>query len=235
MKIGGFLKQSLIDYPGKICSVVFTIGCNFRCPYCHNSDLVLPGRATQIPEKEVLDYLQKNRKYIDAVTITGGEPTIQPDLEEFVRKLKKLGFLVKLDTNGTNPETVGKLIASGLVDYVAMDVKAPLDLEKQNKSTGGKLTEQTLQKIKETISLLKKAKIKREFRTTVVPTIHTLDDIARICNQFQGEQTYTLQQFTPRKTLDPSFMNIKPYKQKDLQKMKEVCEKYIPDVVIKAP
>ena len=235
MRIGGFLKQSLIDYPGKICSVVFTIGCNFRCPYCHNSDLVLPGRAIQIPEKEVLDYLQKNRRFIDAVTITGGETTVQPDLEEFTRKLKKFGFLVKLDTNGTSPETVEKLITSGLVDYVAMDVKAPLDVEKQNKSTGGRVNEEILEKMKKTINLLKKAKIKHEFRTTVVPTIHTPDDIALICKQLQGEQTYTLQQFRPRKTLDPSFMNIKPYKQEDLQKMKEACEKYIPNVVIKAP
>ncbi|OQX50761.1 MAG: anaerobic ribonucleoside-triphosphate reductase activating protein [Candidatus Cloacimonas sp. 4484_209] len=132
MKIGGFQKVSLIDYPGKICAIVFTRGCNFRCPYCHNPELVLPENYSPlIPEEEIFSFLEKRRGKLDAVEITGGEPTLQEDLTEFIRKIKEMGFLVKLDTNGSFPSVLEKVIYSGLVDYIAMDVKAPLEKYRQ--------------------------------------------------------------------------------------------------------
>ncbi|HEC86320.1 MAG TPA: anaerobic ribonucleoside-triphosphate reductase activating protein, partial [Thermoplasmatales archaeon] len=128
MIIGGFQRFSLIDYPGKICAIIFTQGCNFRCPYCHNPELVNPKLFQEpIDENDIFRFLEMRKGKLDAVEITGGEPTLQPDLIEFMRKIKAMGFLIKLDTNGTNPEVVEKIIKNKLVDYIAMDVKAPLE------------------------------------------------------------------------------------------------------------
>lgn len=170
IQIGGFLKQSLIDYPGHITSVVFTAGCNFRCGYCHNPELVLPERICQstfIGANEVLQYAQLNKNLLDAITITGGEPTLQVGLPWFAFKIKKLGLKVKLDTNGTNPAMVERLIEEKLVDYIAMDIKAPITPEAYRNVVGSILTPLMLEKVKRTIAIILSSGIDHEFRTTL--------------------------------------------------------------------
>lgn len=176
MEIGGLVKQSLIDYPGKIASVIFTLGCNFRCGYCHNPGLVLPELLDKKPGlsvDDVLSFLAERRDWLDAVVVTGGEPTIYADLPEFLGQIKNLGYLVKLDTNGTNPVMVKKLIDGAFVDYIAMDVKAPLEGEFYAEITGIKEFRRMGELLAESVELLKNAiGIEVEFRTTMVPGIH---------------------------------------------------------------
>ena len=182
IEIGGFQKQSFIDYPKKISSIIFTIGCNFRCPYCHNSNLLYAEKIKNISELKILSYLQNNKKYIDGVVITGGEPTLHGDLPEFIAKVKSFGYSVKLDTNGTNPEMLRKLIKEGLLDFIAMDIKAPLEFQKYNKATGGMLTEKLFENVKKSIHIIINSGVDYEFRTTLVPTILAKKDVVKICS-----------------------------------------------------
>lgn len=228
MKLGGFQKQSLIDYPGKITATVFTIGCNFRCPYCHNKGLVLGG-AEEMSEEDVFAYLEENKKLLDAVTITGGEPTLQKDLQEFIKKLKEKGFLVKLDTNGSNPRILKELLPD--LDYIAMDVKSSLAFEKYNSSAGTKGKE-LLEKVKESIDIIKHSGVDHEFRTTVVPGLHTPEDIESIC-KYLGEERFALQQFRPGKTLDEKYSEIKPFGKEELEDMKGRCKKCMKEVSLR--
>jgi pyruvate formate lyase activating enzyme len=217
MLIGGLQKTTLIDYPGKIACTVFLIGCNFRCPWCYSAELVLPEKIKKQPktsERDFFAFLKEKRGLLDGVVVCGGEPTIHKDLPDFIKKIRKLGFLVKLDTNGSNPEMLTKLIRQNLVDYVAMDVKAPLALkskfqnQKYRKATGVKVN---LKDIKKSIDIIKNSGVDYEFRTTVVPTIHSREDIVRITKDLAPARAYFLQNFRPEKTLDPKFKKIKPY------------------------
>jgi len=171
IRIGGFQKQSLIDFPGKITSVVFTSGCNFRCGYCHNPELVLPEffPARDISCETILAYLQKNQFLLDAVTITGGEPTMQVGLPLFIKEIKALGLQVKLDTNGTHPEMVKSLVGNQLIDYVAMDIKAPLSLCSYRKVVGNNFSENQLEKIKETACFLNEGNVPCELNFPFLP------------------------------------------------------------------
>lgn len=223
MKIGGFQKVSLIDYPGKICAIVFTRGCNFRCPYCHNPELVLPENYSPlIPEEEIFSFLEKRRGKLDAVEITGGEPTLQEDLTEFIRKIKEMGFLVKLDTNGSFPSVLEKVIYSGLVDYIAMDVKAPL--EKYRQVTHSEID---TDKIRQSIELIKNSGINYEFRTTVVKSLLSENDILKIGELVKGAELYVLQKFIASKTIDPDFKEEETYSDEELKKIKEKLGKYV--------
>jgi len=202
MKIGGFLKQSLIDYPGNIASVVFTSGCNFRCFYCHNPELVLPELVEQnnhISENEILDYVKTNSTLLDAVVISGGEPTIHKDLPAFLQKIKQLNLLIKLDTNGTNPDMINILLQRDLIDYIAMDIKAPLITKKYQEIIGDQFTFLQLERILESIYLIKQSKIKYEFRTTLVKPNHSIEDIRIMSEALSGN--YYLQEFNSDKTL----------------------------------
>jgi len=202
MKIGGFLKQSLIDYPGNIASVVFTSGCNFRCFYCHNPELVLPELVEQnnhISENEILDYVKTNSTLLDAVVISGGEPTIHKDLPAFLQKIKQLNLLIKLDTNGTNPDMINVLLQRDLIDYIAMDIKAPLITKKYQEIIGDQFTFLQLERILESIYLIKQSKIKYEFRTTLVKPNHSIEDIRIMSEALSGN--YYLQEFNSDKTL----------------------------------
>lgn len=206
MDIRGFQKVSLIDFPGVICATVFTGGCDFRCGYCHNRELVLnPGNLPKYDESEILQYLAKSTGKIDGVCITGGEPTLQKDLTSFVRQIKTLGLKVKLDTNGTNPEKLKELIALNLLDYVAMDIKAPL--HRYHLIAGVKCETSRIQK---SIEILVSSGIEHEFRTTLVPLL-TESDIFQIREMIPGDR-YVLQQFRVTSTLaDPALQNMVPW------------------------
>jgi pyruvate formate lyase activating enzyme len=188
IQIGGFQKVTLLDYPDQVACIVFTVGCNYRCPFCQNSELVLHNKGI-ISEEEVLDYLNKRKGILDGVVISGGEPTVQKDLKDFIIKIKKLGLLVKLDTNGTNPELLKDLIDNNLIDYVAMDIKN--DLDKYKEIT---INNPEINKIKKSIKLLQDSKIDHEFRTTIMKNYHTIADLQKICQLVAGDQYY-LQNF----------------------------------------
>ncbi|MBT5338639.1 anaerobic ribonucleoside-triphosphate reductase activating protein [Candidatus Falkowbacteria bacterium] len=214
MLIGGLQKTTLLDYPDKVAATVFTIGCNFRCSFCHNPDIV-KGIAKVIATDEILNFLKKRRKLLDAVCITGGEPTIQSGLISFLKKLKNLGYLVKLDTNGTNPELLQKLIDKKLVDYVAMDIKAPW--RKYAKVTCRKLD---LSAIKKSVIILKKGKVDYEFRSTILPALHSPEDIESMARQIKGADRYYLQQFqVSDKLVSDDFVIERPYTKKQLNEI----------------
>ncbi|HRW95012.1 MAG TPA: anaerobic ribonucleoside-triphosphate reductase activating protein [Bacteroidales bacterium] len=188
MKIGGFEKQSLIDWEGKIAAVIFTKGCNFRCSYCHNPDLVYPElirKTEDIPEKIIFQYLLSRKNWLDGVVITGGEPTIHKDLDVFIKRIKDIDYKVKLDTNGSSPEMLKHLIDSGLVDCVAMDIKTVLNVDKYNEICGVGIPG-LLKKVQDSIAVLNGSGIEIQYRTTIVPHFHTKDTIVELQKRFSG-------------------------------------------------
>jgi pyruvate formate lyase activating enzyme len=229
MKIGGLQRVSLIDYPGLICATIFLQGCNFKCSYCHNPELV-DTRLFQpcIKENEVLDFLNMRGGKLDAVTITGGEPTIQDDLAPFIKKIKKMKFAVKLDTNGSQPQVIKTLLDEKLLDFIAMDIKAPLE---KYKSVVKVPVNSDL--IKESIRLILKAKIQHEFRTTIVESQLDEKDILQIAELISGANSYVLQKFVPVKTLDKKLLKEKSYPDEKFQKIKKRLEHQIPSVTIR--
>ena len=224
MGIGGLEKSTLIDYPGRVAATIFLIGCNFRCPFCYSAELVLPEKIKEQPrisEKEVFDFLKERQGLLEGVVICGGEPTINKDLPDFIKKIKELGFLVKLDTNGSNPEMLKKLIDEKLIDYVAMDIKAPK--EKYELAAGTKVN---ISDIEKSIKTLKEGRVSYEFRTTVVPTIHTREDIVEIAKWIGPAKKFCLQSFRPEKTLNPELAEIKPYPDEFFESIKKEISPY---------
>jgi len=196
MRIGGFQKTSLLDYPGKISSIIFTIGCNLRCPFCYVPQLVLPEKIKEIkeiPEDYIFSYLDKNKKFIDAVVITGGEPTIHEDLPDFIQRIKNMGFLLGLETNGTNSQMLRYLIDKKLVDYIEMDVKTRVIFDRYKEIVGNVLTQEMFENIKSSIEILLNSGIDFEFRTTLVKEFHSREDILEICKSIRGVKKYYLQ------------------------------------------
>lgn len=236
MQIGGLQKTTLIDFPGKIACTVFLIGCPFRCPFCHNGELVLPElieKQPRISQKEFFNFLKGKKGLLEGVCITGGEPTANSDLPDFCQEIKKMGLLVKLDTNGYDPEMMKKLIDEKLIDYVAIDVKAPK--EKYGKLIGIEnevFVERIVKNIERSVEILKEGKIDFEFRTTVVPTLLEKSDILEIgkwlfsLSPGQKLPKYYLQNFRPEKTLDPSFEKIKPYPQEFLLEIQKAISPF---------
>lgn len=207
MKIGGLRRVSFIDYPGRIGAVVFTQGCNFRCPYCHNPELADPARyGPLLEELEVLSFLDRRRGKLDAVTVTGGEPSVQPDLDLFLEKIKKMGYLTKLDTNGSRPAVLENLIRRKLVDYVAMDIKGPLKRYEEIASV-----KVDLAAIRTSIKLLLESGIEHEFRTTVVRSQLATDDLRAITKMLGKAGLYVLQPFVPTKAIDETFLSETSY------------------------
>jgi pyruvate formate lyase activating enzyme len=188
LPIGGFQKQSLIDYPGNITAIVFTQGCNFRCGYCHNPELVLAEElknTKKLAPKHLLDWIGKNNTLLDAVCITGGEPTLHRSLPKFIHSIKDLGLKVKLDTNGSHPEMLKCLISDKLVDYIAMDIKAPLEIKKYKQIAGGTFNENMFSQIKSSVQLLNKGKVEHEFRTTLDSSL-SVNDLEKIAESISG-------------------------------------------------
>jgi pyruvate formate lyase activating enzyme len=228
MIIGGLQKLSLVDYPGKTSAVIFTIGCNFRCSYCHNPELVMPERYIQpMPIEDIYSFLHKRRGKLDAVTITGGEPTMHEDLPILIADIKSAGFLVKLDSNGTNPEMLIDLINKKMIDYIAMDIKAPID--KYSDITERPINADAIIK---SIKIIMESGLDYEFRTTVVKDQLVFDDFERIGTMIKGAKRYALQAFISTKTNNPSFINRVAYSDEDMIKIKNIMSKYVDLCVI---
>lgn len=217
-KIAGFNKLSLLDYPGKMACIIFTKGCNFKCNYCHNSSLVLDKKIPLISHEEIFDYLEKRKNVLEGVVISGGEPTIQKGLVEFITKIKEIGYKVKLDTNGSNPKILKELIEKSLVDYVAMDIKNVF--EKYNLTTDSTVN---INNIKKSIDILKENKIDFEFRTTIVREYHTLEDIKKLIEYTSGYKYY-LQNFEDNDTVIKS--GLTPFTKIELETIYNCKEVY---------
>ncbi len=223
MQIRGWVKTSLIDYPGRIATVLFTGGCNFRCPYCQNAELVLhPESLPEINPADVFQLLRRRRGLIDGVVITGGEPTLHEGLEDFLRKLKELGLATKLDTNGYRPEVLRQLLERELLDYVALDIKATP--AKYSLAAGVPID---LRRIEESVELLLSSGIEHEFRTTVVPGIVAPEDVEEMAKSIAGARKCVLQQFRPQGTLDPRFGEVAPYPAQTLLEMARTAGRWV--------
>lgn len=240
MVIGGIEKFSLIDYPGHLAVIVFTQGCNFRCQFCYNPMLVEPGHISssdgkdtgrsletgafsQVQEGDLFDFLKTRMGKIDAVVVTGGEPTLHRDLPEFIKKIKDMGFKVKLDSNGTNPQVLKNLIDQKLIDYIAMDIKAPF--EKYDLVAGIQINKIDLE---ESILLIKESGLPYEFRSTIVPKLHEIEDIAKMGNMISGAQKWFLQPFKSDVDLiNNNFKNIASFSEVEMEKMKEIGKEYV--------
>lgn len=224
MLIGGLQKTSLIDYPGKVAAVIFTAGCNFRCGFCYNRALVTQiNLKKMIPLPEILAYLVKRKPVLEAVVITGGEPTLHRDLPALIGQIKKLGYLVKLDTNGTNPAVLQKLIKAKRLDYIAMDIKAPFS--KYGSVVAAKVN---LNKIKKSIKIIKASGLAYEFRSTVLPRLHSASDLAQMAKMVKGASNYYLQKFRPAQTHnDPSFAAEKSFTDQEMKALAEICRQYV--------
>lgn len=225
VQIKGFIENSLIEWEGMICSVLFLSGCNFRCPYCHAPHLVNPAENMEtIPLEAVMGYLKKNRSWVDGVVISGGEPTIHSGLKELLRQLKALGLKIKLDTNGTNPALLEDFIKEGLLDCIAMDVKAPLE-EKNYREVAGAAC--NVQDLKRSIKIIIESGLEHEFRTTVCPSYLGENEVEDIARTLQGAKKYVLQSFRPIICLDPDMTKETPYPLETLRQLREIASKHV--------
>lgn len=228
MRIDGLQKMTLLDFPGKVACTVFTGGCNFRCPFCHNALLV-----TKLPEKpdysedEILSFLEKRTGLLDGVAITGGEPLLNPDIADFIRKIRSMGYAVKLDTNGSFPERLKAIVGEGLVDYVAMDIKNRK--EKYAETIG--LKNLDLSKIEESVEFLKTGAVDYEFRTTVVEQFHTVEDIRAAAEWISGAKRYFLQNFVDSGEL--ICEEVSGVDKETMLKMKSAAADFVPQTEIR--
>jgi len=233
MNFKGFQKSSFNEYPGKIVCIAFTGGCNFRCPFCHNSELIFhTEKMDDISEDEIISYMEQRKKLIDGISITGGEPTLHKALPDFIRKVKQKGFVVELETNGTNPVMVEELVKDKLVDYFAMDIKAPLTEEKYFDvigRVGNK--EELLKNIKRSIRIIRDSGVNYEFRTTFVPGLLKKEDILTIADQLKGSKKYVIQGFLPNSTLDPEYEKKKASSPELLDELKRELKNHFGEIV----
>lgn len=225
MKFAGIVKNSFVDYPGKIATVLFTCGCNFDCWYCHNRALIKPNQRKLeiVDEKEVLDFLQKRINMVDAVVISGGEPTLHKDLKQFLVKVKSMNYKTKLDTNGTNPQMLQELIDEKLIDFVAMDIKNSLD--KYFGIVQKKVDTANLQK---SIKIIMQSDIDYEFRTTFSPDIE-IDDIKKIAQMIRGAKAYALQKYNPQ-----TKTSLQPYNISVFNEALEIAKQYVPNSFLRS-
>lgn len=228
MKIGGLQKVTLVDYPSKLACTVFFSGCNFRCPFCYSKELVLPEeirKQPEISETEFFNFLEEKRGLLEGCVLCGGEPTIYgEELVSFAKKIKSKGFAIKLDTNGTDPKIIKRLIDENSVDYIAMDIKAPLSKEKYSAAAG---TNVDIEKIKESIELIKNSGIDYEFRSTVVPTIHSKEDIIQMAKDISPAKKYFLQGFRGEKgVIDEKLNKVRPFPDEFLKEIEGEIKSY---------
>jgi len=224
MKFSGIQKTSLIDFPHRIASVLFTPGCNLRCPFCHNWRIVVDPKPPFLQEEAALKILESRKKFVDAVVVTGGEPTMHKEMPRFLKKLKAKGFSVKLDTNGFYPKVLEECLPH--VDYVALDVKTSLE---KYPRLGAKDVSPLLQ----TIETLKTGKVEYEFRTTVVPGFVDAEDLPKIAELAKGAKTFAFQQFIPEDTLDKTFQTVKPHPPEHITKFADTLKGYVGNVILR--
>jgi pyruvate formate lyase activating enzyme len=225
MKFSGIQKTSLVDFPDRVASVLFTPGCNLRCPYCHNWRIVVDPKPPFLNDEVALKVLEKRKKFIDAVVVTGGEPTIHKELPKFLKRLKEGGFEVKLDTNGLNPWALEECLP--YVDYVALDVKT-------SPGKYGRLGTEGTGKLVRTIDILKTGKVEYEFRTTVVPGLVSEEDLIEIGELVNGAKSFVLQQFVPDDTLDRDLTSLKPFSSENMANFARSMKKYAENVTLRA-
>ncbi|MCX7785413.1 MAG: anaerobic ribonucleoside-triphosphate reductase activating protein [candidate division WOR-3 bacterium] len=230
MKILGFIETSLVDWERKVCSVIFVGGCNLKCPFCQNYSLVKESKDLKVWSwQEIKDKLISKKNWLDGVVISGGEPTIHPEIFGLLIKIKQLGFPTKIDTNGTFPYVLKELIELGLIDYIAMDVKTALD-ERYYRACGRSIE---LCLIKRTVKLLKESNIDYEFRTTLVPKLVTAEELIAIAREIAPAKSYVLQQFVPQNARQVKFRNIKPYSKSDALEFQRMLKLYLNNVSIR--
>ena len=234
MLIKGLQKLTLLDFPDKMACTLFTFGCNFRCPFCHNASLVLADRATEdvMPEEEFFEFLARRKGILEGVCVTGGEPTLQPDLPEFLTRIKALGYAVKLDTNGYRPAVLRALIDEGLLDYVAMDVKN--SLSRYPETVG--IARFDTAPVEESMDLLMENRIPFEFRTTLVKGLHTPEGIAEMGQRLRGEERFFLQSFEDSGDLivgDPERGGLSAFDKEETASLLSVLCKYVPNAQIR--
>lgn len=226
MKIGGVQKLSTVDYPGYIAACIFTIGCNMRCGYCHNPELVLPERYIDtIPVEDIMMFLESRRGLLDAVVVSGGEPTMHEDLPEFIAGIKRLGFRVKLDTNGTNPSMVHQLIDDGLVDFVAMDIKGPLEKYMQ-------IAARPVDTAAITATIAEAQRVDHEFRTTIVAGDIVPADIEKIGQMVRGAKRFALQKFVPGDTISMAYAATSTFTDRQMNEAKAIMQQYVAECVV---
>ena len=228
MILKGLQKLTLLDYPGEIAATVFTGGCNFRCPFCHNASLVLPEKfGATLPTEEFFAFLESRKGKLRAVCVSGGEPTMQGDLREFISRIKEMGFLVKLDTNGTRPDVLYGLIEDGLLDYVAMDIKN--SKERYGETVG--VSDFDISPIEESIDILRKGKVPFEFRTTVVRELHCIDDITSIGEWLRGDEKFFLQTFEDSGDLIGTGYSA--YSEEEMKQFVKILKEYVPNAALR--
>lgn len=219
-----------MDWDGKIVSTLYVSKCNFRCPFCYNHKLILhPEKFKTISFEYIKEYLLEHKDFVDGICLTGGEPTIYDDLPKFLNKIKSLGFKIKLDTNGYDPKMVNKILKENLVDYIAMDIKAPLN-EKYEKSAGVSVD---LKRIKKSIRLIMDSQIEYEFRTTVVPKLLIRKDIIEIAKEIKSAEKYVLHQFQPSQALNEDLRKIKPFESNEIKDMARVAKKFVKNIKVR--
>ena len=230
MKIAGLIKTTLLDWDGMVACTVYLAGCNLRCPYCHNKAIVINADGVEeIGESSVFDYIKNNSDFIDGVVVSGGEPLMNRDLGDFLKKIKALNVKVKIDTNGLFPEMLDDVIGAGLADMVAMDLKSSLN-DRYNAVAGA---DTDIDAIKRSIRIIIDSGIDHEFRTTAVPVYVKEKDIENICKNIKGAKKYRIHQFRNRTTIDDSLSVLDPYPESKLTEMAEIAKKYVKDVRIR--
>ncbi|MDR0351639.1 MAG: anaerobic ribonucleoside-triphosphate reductase activating protein [Puniceicoccales bacterium] len=230
MIIGGLQKFSTIDFPKKLAAVVFTGGCNLRCPFCHNPDLVeWKGNGSGLAQSRVLDFLRRRVGKIDGVVLSGGEPTLQADLVDFLMEVKAMGFAIKLDTNGTEPGVIKSLLDKNLLSYIAVDMKHVYS--KYSRACGLKIL--SMEGIEESVSIVIHSGISYEFRTTMVPGIHVLSDALGIAIQLDGAKRFVVQEFIPKKTLSMGNFGESNFSREDFELLRREIESHVGEFVIR--
>jgi len=226
VEIRGLEKFSSKDFPGHISSTVFLGGCTFRCPFCHNADLVLrPEVFPVLPMDLFMSYLDSRKGWLEGVCVTGGEPLLSEDLEDLVRVVKERGLLVKIDTNGSLPARLEKLVAEGLVDWIAMDIKAPL--ERYSEVVGAAVRDEDIVR---SVDVIRGSGLNYLFRTTVVPGLLGREDIRKIGMWLEGAEVYQLQQFVPHDTVDPAYVEVRPYPREEFIMLQEIARPFFKEV-----
>ncbi len=233
LHIGGYIPTSFLDYPGCASAVVFFAGCQLRCPFCHNPELVLPSAASEdIDAEEIIADLERRAPFLDGVCVTGGEPALQRDLPVFLRKIRSLGLRIKVDTNGARPDVLEQLLAEKLADYAAMDLKA--SAAEYPRACGRNGDVSILPLVRKSISLLLRSSVVFEFRTTLVPGLHVLEDAPLLGRMAEGAPLFVLQNFRPGNTLDPDFSSLTPFSAEFLEAFRAAILPYVREVKIRA-